>query len=89
MSVEELTEKAKQLNEQRQRIVDSWIKREANLKAQISQLEKQRGPAEEYSAALDRTIKQLSLIHSQVSAIGKYKLPKKELDEILSFVSSI
>jgi hypothetical protein len=63
--------------------------REDRLKKEIGDLEEQNSRLREHIVVLDKFIKKLSLVHSQLSAAPSYKLAKADVDEIVRLVTVI
>lgn len=63
--------------------------REEKMRTECADLEKQNQLLKSHIRTLDIYIKRLSLLHSQLTAVPKYKLAKPEIDELLRLVANI
>lgn len=64
-------------------------KRNENLARQLNDLQIQNTNLRLHMKHLDKYIKKLSLVHSQLTAIGSYQLEKSDVDEILRLIETI
>ena len=55
----------------------------------IADLQNQNEALRSHLKYLDKYIKQLSLVHSQLTAAPSYKLEKQDVDELLSLVQTL
>lgn len=77
------------LNERLKDATQHTNTREGKLQNDINSLKMQNDLLQTYTRNLDKSIKKLSLVHSQMTACPNYKLAKPDIDEIVRLISNI
>lgn len=86
---QQIINQIKSLDLRSKELAKDSLRREEIDTNKAKEIENQNAALRNHIRVLDRQIKKLSLLHSQLSAAPQYKLAKTDVDEILRLISTI